>query len=193
MTTLPYRRQQVTPRSGGRVAGDRQIDASRGMYPTIGSAALQPQRRLPGDRGTTPSVRARAAEPARPTPPRLRVAPPAPVTAPRAPFVATVLVVVIAGTLGILALNTKINENAFRLQALRDQSSVLDRQEQQLTRDLALLESPTSLAAAARRLGLVPAGTPAFIRLPDGRVLGVPQPASGAQSASGPQPSRTGG
>ena len=43
--------------------------------------------------------------------------------------------------------------------------------------------SPT--LRSARRLGLVPAGTPAFIRLPDGRILGVPQPATGAQSASG--------
>src|SRR5947209_3452655 len=96
--TLPYRRQQVTPRSGGRVAGDRQAAmqreyGSRSRYRTSGATALAP-----------------AAEPGRaerPTLPRLRVAPPAPVSTARAPFVATMLVVVIAGVVGILVLNTK--------------------------------------------------------------------------------------
>ena len=215
MTTLPYRRQQVTPRSGGRIAGDRQgqpradrtprsragtalnagraqragtgVHASRAQrspanrtanretaYLTAGSAAIQPDIHTI-DVG------------ARPSGARLGVAPPAPVTTPRAPFVALVLFLVVSGVLGILVLNTKINENAFRLKDLRDRQSRLDLQEQQLNDDLALAASPNSLAAAARRLGLVPAGSPAFIRLPDGRVLGVPQPATAQQSLSGPQ------
>jgi hypothetical protein len=107
--------------------------------------------------------------------------------------VGLVLFMVVTGVLGILVLNTKINENAFKLRDLRDRQSRLDLQEQQLTDDLALAASPNSLAAAARRLGLVPAGSPAFIRLPDGRVLGVPQPATGAQSASGPQAAQAAG
>jgi hypothetical protein len=106
---------------------------------------------------------------------------------PRAPFVALVLVVVVAGVLGILLLNTKINENAFRLANLHDQQSSLDQQEQQLSQQLARDESPNSLAAAALRLGLVQAGTPAYIQMPDGRVLGVPQPATGAQSVTARQ------
>jgi hypothetical protein len=117
----------------------------------------------------------------------LRVAPPAPVTVPRAPFVALVLVVVVAGVLGILVLNTKINENAFRLSHLQDQQTSLNQQEQQLDQQLAALDSPGSLAAAARRLGLVPAGTPAFIQMPDGTVVGVPQPATGLPSVTGQQ------
>jgi hypothetical protein len=119
-------------------------------------------------------------------------APPSPVALPRASFIVLVLGVVVAGVLGILVLNTKINENAFRLKDLHDRQSTLDLQEQQLSDDLALAASPNSLAAAARRLGLVPAGTPAFIRLPDGRVLGVPQPAAGPQSLSGPQAAQAG-
>ena len=119
--------------------------------------------------------------------PGLRVAPPAPVTVARAPFVALVLVVVVAGVLGILVLNTKINENAFRLSHLQSQRSTLNQQEQQLDQQLAALDSPNSLAAAARRLGLVPAGTPAFITMPDGTVVGVPQPATGLPSVTGQQ------
>ena len=134
-------------------------------YSTIGTAALKPARSVTEA-------------------PRLRVAPPAPVTTPRAPFVALVLVLVITGVLGILVLNTKINENAFRLNDLQQHQSALDEREQQLTLDLAEQESPGNLAAAARRLGLV-RGQPAYLRLPDGQVLGVPQPASGEPSASG--------
>jgi len=95
--------------------------------------------------------------------------------------------------LGILVLNTKINENAFRLHDLQQRQTALDVQEEQLQQELAELESPGSLAAAARRLGLVPAGTPAFIRLPDGRVLGVPQPASGQPSITSQQNTGAGG
>jgi hypothetical protein len=98
-----------------------------------------------------------------------------------------VLVMVIAGVVGILVLNTKINENAFRLEALQQRQGKLDRAEAQLTKDLADRESPNSLAAAAKRLGLVPAGSPAFITLPDGKILGVPRPASDHPSPSGAQ------
>lgn len=115
---------------------------------------------------------------------RLRVAPPAPVTAPRAPFVVVVLTLVAAGIAGLLVLNAAVNANSFRLNDLRDKQSGLNSQEQQLNQELANLEAPGSLRAAATRLGLVDAGTPAFIRLPDGRILGVPVPA-GSGSTTG--------
>jgi hypothetical protein len=104
---------------------------------------------------------------------------PLPIALPRAPFLTLMVGLVVVGVLGVLVLNTKINENSFRLNDLRASQAALDLQQQQLERDLANLESPGNLRAAATRLGLVPAGTPAFISLPDGRVVGVPQPASG--------------
>jgi len=209
--TLPYRRQQVTPRSGGRIAGDRRAATEREYGSgrdrrTDGALALAPEEpatrsgrarraaeRQPDRVATAAARRAqpvapggRRVEPAdRPTLPRLRVAPPAPVTVARAPFVAMMLVVVIAGVVGILVLNTKINENAFRLDALQRNGQVLDRKEDAMNRELANVESPGSLAAAARRLGLVPADRPAFITLPDGTVLGVPKPASAAGQPRG--------
>jgi hypothetical protein len=78
---------------------------------------------------------------------------------------------------GVLVLNTKINESSFQLDNLQSTQAALDLQQQQLEQQLAELQSPGNLRAAASRLGLVPAGTPAFINLPDGRVVGVPQPA----------------
>jgi outer membrane murein-binding lipoprotein Lpp len=114
--------------------------------------------------------------------PKLRLAPSLPVSGPRVPFIVMIVVLVIAGVVGILALNQKINENAFELDKLRAQQAQLDRQEQNLDEEIALKESPGNLAAAARKLGLVPAGAPAFIRLPDGKIVGVPQPANGQPS-----------
>lgn len=114
--------------------------------------------------------------------PKLRLAPPPTASGLRVPFVVMIVVLVIAGVVGILALNQKINENAFELDKLRAEQAKLDRQEQNLNEQIAERESPGNLAAAARKLGLVPAGAPAFIRLPDGRIIGVPQPADGQPS-----------
>ena len=160
MTTRVTR---TTAARGGTAVAAQRAARSGGTTRTVGNVALAPVREQ------------RTAEPTT----RLRVAHPAPVAVPRAPFVATVLLLVVAGVLGILVLNTKINENAFRLHDLQSSQARLDAQEQKLSQQLANQESPGNLAAAARRQGLVPAGTPAFIRLPDGRVLGVPQPAQG--------------
>ncbi|HEY0698483.1 MAG TPA: hypothetical protein VGD43_11815 [Micromonospora sp.] len=178
--------QQRTPRSGGRTAGawgtrggagkpaasrtgDHQAEEARARgareFPTQGSAALRVREapRRTEDRSA----------------PRLKVAPPPPVVVPRAPFVVLILGLVVGGVLGILLVNTKINENAFRLDKLQKQQAALDLQQQQLEKEIAKSEAPGNLAAAARKLGLVESGAPAFIRLPDGRVIGVPQPAEG--------------
>jgi hypothetical protein len=117
--------------------------------------------------------------------PRLRVAPPAPVTTPRAPFVLLVLVLVVGGVLGILVLNTKINENAFQLHDLRDQQAALDVDEQQLVREIAQKEAPNNLAAASIQYGMVPSNQPAYLKLPDGRLIGMPQPGQPGQKPAG--------
>jgi hypothetical protein len=124
--------------------------------------------------------------------PRLRVAPPLPVAVPRTPFILLVLVIVATGVLGILVLNTKINENAFRLHDLQQSQFDLNQRQQQLEQQIANAEAPGNLAAAACRLGMVPAGAPAFIRLPDGREIGMPQPATGKPCSSGQRPTGTG-
>lgn len=161
---------------------------------TRGTRMAEFEQRELATRGANALAPAPATRPAKDTEkPRLRVAPPVPVTVPRAPFVALVLTVVVAGVLGILVLNTKINENAFRLAQLQSQRTDLDQQEQQLDQQLADLESPNSLAAAACRLGMVPAGQPAYLKLPNGQTVGVPQPASGPQCVTGQQATGTPG
>jgi hypothetical protein len=114
-------------------------------------------------------------------------APPAvaPVKLPRPSIIVLSAVLVIAAVLGVLVLNTKINENSFALDNLRSQQSQLDVQEQQLAQQLADLESAGNLSAQAARLGLVPAGAPGFLNLPTGKVVGEPKPASGNSTGAG--------
>ncbi|SCF41522.1 hypothetical protein [Micromonospora mirobrigensis] len=181
------------PRSGGRIAAQRGTRGEAGAptadptgrrgdtrargareFPTQGSAALRPAER-PAKRETAAAG------------PRLRVAPPPPISVPRAPFAALIVLLVVGGVLGILLVNTKINENAFRLEKLHEQQAKLDLDQQQLEKEIAAAEAPGNLAANARKLGLVESNEPAYIRLPDGRVIGVPQPAAGQPAITSPQ------
>jgi hypothetical protein len=180
---------QRAPRSGGRTTAQRstpgttagadrpdrrQETRARGAreFPTQGTAALRAAERTRSGGGTSP---------------RLRVAPPPPVRVPRTPFVGLILVLVVGGVLGILAVNTKINENAFKREKLQQQQATLDRDEQQLKKEIADHEAPGNLTAEARKLGLVEAEDPAFIRLPDGKTIGVPRPADGAPAITSQQ------
>jgi hypothetical protein len=165
------------PRSGGRTAEQRTTETRR-RYPTQGTTALAPELVPvePLDGGTTPAA------------PRLRVAPPAPVSAPRAPFIAVVIAIVVAGVFGVLLINTKTNENTFELSRLQDRQAALDNQQQRLENQIAGYESTGNLDAAARRLGLVKADTPAYIRLPDGKIIGVPRPGMGQPAVTAQDP-----
>ncbi|SCG46936.1 hypothetical protein [Micromonospora coxensis] len=183
---------QRAPRSGGRtvaqrptrtgvpadLAGRRGETRARGAreFPTEGNAALRPAEKPTTKTGATTAGT-----------PRLRVAPPPPVRVPRAPFAALIVVLVVGGVLGILAVNTKINENAFKLQQLQQQQARLDVDQQQLEKQIEEAKAPGNLAAEARKLGLVEAGEPAYIRLPDGRMIGVPQPANGQPAITSQQ------
>jgi outer membrane murein-binding lipoprotein Lpp len=125
-----------------------------------------------------PRRQQRVQPPVQPADSPTTVAPPAPMALPRAPFLILVVAMVIVGVLGVLVLNTKINENSFALDDLQAQQQALDLKEQQLSQDLQEAQSPGNLRAAAKRLGLVPAGKTAYITLPDGKVVGVPTPAT---------------
>jgi len=169
------------PRSGGRTAELRTTDTLR----RTGGADARGVRRSSTVTARTEGTSALRLDTAVTEPvriekpaPRLRVAPPAPIRAPRAPFIAVVIAIVVAGVLGILLINTKTMENSFELSTLQDEQARLDKQQQQLENQLAGYESVGSLDAAAKRYGLVK-GEPAYIRLPDGKIIGVPKPGQG--------------
>ncbi|MBU2665677.1 hypothetical protein KOI35_19395 [Actinoplanes bogorensis] len=173
-------KERDTRRSGGRSEPVRDKARGRGRVdaPVDGAAALQIDVTVEPLRVTEQGAK-----------PRLRVAPPPPIHGgPRAPFVAGVIGVVIVGVLGILLINTKTNENSFRIAELQNQNSALDNQRQDLDNQLVEASSIGNLDAAARRLGLVRANIQdvAQLRLPDGKIIRVPRPAEGPRSITAP-------
>ena len=173
-------------------------------YPTAGSAALAPtlveddevaiaepvrtrtaDQRRAADEAAARRAAAREADAASvATRRKLRVAPPLPVAVARAPFVAMLIAIVVAGVVGILVLNTMINANQFRLNNLQSQQAGLDQQEQGLKEQLAHQQAPGSLVAAGKCLGLVPAGSLAYMKMPNGQLVGVPEPATNTPSVT---------
>ena len=137
---------------------------------------------------TAPRTRA-ARQPGEVPRPRLHLVPPPSLHPPRAPFVAVVVGLLTIGLVGLLLLNTVIAEHSFRLHALQQRTAALTLQEQQLQREIDALEAPGALAKRATELGMVPAGNPAFIRLSDGKILGVPTPAAAPKPVSVARPS----
>ena len=109
-------------------------------------------------------------------------------TAPRAPFVAAVVALLVTGLIGLLVLNTFLGKDAFALHALQVEGRKLADQEQFLTREVEALRAPAALAEKAAALGMVQAGPPAFLRLPGGEVLGAPTPAEAPVTAEGQDP-----
>lgn len=104
----------------------------------------------------------------------LRVVPPrARSRAARAPFVVLVLTLLGGGLVALLLINTALSQGAFAVQSLQKANASLVEQQQQLSRSLADADQPQALAHRAVALGMVPGGAPAFLHLPDGKVLGV--------------------
>ena len=171
-----------TPAAAATAAGSGSGARVARRYPTQGSAALKTQGSAALKTQGSAALKLDAAQPLRVTEleaaPRLRVAPPAPISAPRAPFVALVLSLVVAGVFGILLINTKTNENSFEISQLQEQQYVLDNQQQQLQKQIDMYETPGNLHAAARKQGLV-IGQPALIRLPDGKIINPMIPGTG--------------
>jgi hypothetical protein len=105
----------------------------------------------------------------------LRLVQPRRSSAAKAPFVIVLVSLLVGGLLGLLLLNTLVAKESFALHDLSTQSKALTQQEQDLARQVQALQAPANLAGRATKLGMVPGGPPAFLRLSDGKVLGKPQ------------------
>ncbi|MDX2970654.1 hypothetical protein PWY87_01080 [Kribbella solani] len=116
-------------------------------------------------------VPAKAAKKAQP---RLRVVYGAPFRPPRMPFVIFVVSLLAAGLVGLLLLNTQLQSGTFDITKLNNQANQLKDQQEALEKQVRTLESPQNLSDRALRMGMVPNPNPVFLRLSDGRVLGVP-------------------
>lgn len=128
----------------------------------------------PTRRGSTPARSGRSA------PAHLRLITAAPRPARQMPFIVLCSIVLAAGLLAVLFLNMQLAKGSYALHDLQRRSTILAEQQSQLTEHLTGVESPGVLASKATKLGMVPGSSPAFLRLPDGQVLGVPQAAPAA-------------
>ncbi|MEU5874350.1 hypothetical protein AB0A73_22675 [Glycomyces sp. NPDC047369] len=99
---------------------------------------------------------------------------PEPVEVPRPAFVGGIVGLVVAGIVGLLLLNSVINEDAYHLQDLRNQAGELDQTEQALADELTNLNSPNNLEAEASRFGMVHPDKVTFLYLPGGETIEMP-------------------
>lgn len=105
---------------------------------------------------------------------RLTVVPRRVQKAPRVPFVSLVSLLLVTGVIGLLLFNTNMQQASFVATSMEQRASLLDAKEQSLQMELDRLRDPQRVAARAKKLGMVPAASPAFLRLSDGEVLGTP-------------------
>lgn len=100
----------------------------------------------------------------------------------RVPFVTLVSLLLVAGVAGLLFFNTSMQQVSFTATAMEQRAQALDARQQGLQMELDTLRDPQRVAVLAKRMGMVPPASPAFIRLGDGQVLGKPVPATYADA-----------
>ncbi|WP_211239601.1 hypothetical protein [Jiangella gansuensis] len=99
--------------------------------------------------------------------PMLRSVPVRSSKAPRAPFVVLVLLVLGVGLIGLLVLNTSLQQGSFELGELQSRTDELRDRQAQLAEEVAERSAPGALAEQAARMGMVPAEEPPrFLELP---------------------------
>lgn len=81
-----------------------------------------------------------------------------------------------------IGLSLAITQDSFTLAGLTSQQHELDLRSDALQEDLTGMSSPQSLATSAAALGMVVAGSPAYLRLSDGAVFGQGTGAAGAST-----------
>jgi cell division protein FtsL len=78
-----------------------------------------------------------------------------------------------------LFLNTFTEQASFQKRELQTQIAQTTALRQRLEAEVARTESPENLLTIAKKMGMVPAAAPVFLRLSDHKILGKPIPAAG--------------
>jgi hypothetical protein len=107
-----------------------------------------------------------------PTPRQLKVVAP-PEAQGNGIFLALCVALLLGGFVGVLMLNTAMAKGSYTMRDLQRHSDTLTDQQDSLRQTIDAVSGPGPLAQRARALGMVPADTAAFLRLSDGKVLGV--------------------
>lgn len=120
----------------------------------------------------TPAVRVPAAARRRPQP-TLRVVTGAQARTTHTAFGVFCAILLAAGLLGLLLLNTARAEQSFALDDLQKSNAALTDNEQQLNSELSSVSAPEQLALRAQEMGMKPSGEVTYLRASDRKVLGV--------------------
>lgn len=110
--------------------------------------------------------------PGPPRRPRLIVVPRARQRWTRIPFALVVVLALGIGVVGLLVVNTSLQQSAFAVARLESRATALLASQQSLQLEVSALRDPGRLARRAQQLGMVADPTPVFLRLSDGRVVG---------------------
>jgi len=127
---------------------------------------------------STARVGARALNRPVTTTPRLRVVTGAPLRRGDAKFGVVCAVLLAAGLIGLLLLNTALAQGSFTLHDLQATSDQLTDVQDALNQAAEASRSPANLASRAASMGMVPSQSVALLRLSDGKVIGVATPAA---------------
>jgi hypothetical protein len=115
------------------------------------------------------------------------VSPLRPERATRGAFVLLLTALLGIGLLSILLINTSLAQGAFVVSSLEREIQVLVEEQQRLEQDVTEAAGPVALEMAARTMGMVPTGNPAFVDLATGKILGKPKATKGARVARVPK------
>jgi hypothetical protein len=99
----------------------------------------------------------------------------------RLPFLLVLIGIFGVGMAGLLMLNTTLQSQAFESRTLDRQATELAYAQADLENQLDALAAPQELARQASALGMRPNPYPAFLVLPNGKVVGRPTPVEGKE------------
>jgi hypothetical protein len=102
----------------------------------------------------------------------------------RFPFLRVLIGIFGLGMAGLLMLNTTLQNQAFQARSLNRQATELAYVQADLENRLDIHAAPAELARLASRAGMRPNPHPAFLVLPEGRIIGEPTPVSGHEMPS---------
>ncbi|MGA4507114.1 hypothetical protein ACQB6R_05285 [Propionibacteriaceae bacterium G1746] len=99
----------------------------------------------------------------------------------RFPFLLALVALLAVGMGGLVVVNTQIQTQATELAGLQREAANLSHKQAQTQAEVDNLRSPASLQAKAYELGMRPNPQPAFIVLPEGKILGTPTKVTGKE------------
>jgi hypothetical protein len=115
---------------------------------------------------------------------RLRAVPPPRRRLARFPFLLVLIGIFGLGMVGLLMLNTTLQDQAFQARSLNRQATELAYREADLRNRLDAAGAPGELARRASLIGMRPNPRPAFLVLPKGKVIGKPTRVTGSELPS---------